>query len=99
VHQWFQTGHCDIQLQKEKLVILPLFWGARPVAWFAFAKSKFWENTVDISAVAIGSSFGRYVREDPGPDHGRGGERARRFPLDMLKARLLETHTLMPTRR
>jgi hypothetical protein len=34
---WFQLGYCDSQQQKEKLVILPPSWSARPAAWLAFA--------------------------------------------------------------
>ncbi len=36
----------DAQQQKEKIVILPPFWVARPVAWLAFAESKFREKAI-----------------------------------------------------
>jgi hypothetical protein len=36
LQQWSWLGHGDV-LQKEKTVILPPFWAARPAAWFAFA--------------------------------------------------------------
>jgi heme/copper-type cytochrome/quinol oxidase subunit 2 len=34
--RWFQFVHGDAQQQKEKSVILLLFWAARPAAWFGF---------------------------------------------------------------
>jgi hypothetical protein len=40
LHQWSLLGHGNA-LQKEKTVTLSPFWAARPVAWFAFAESKF----------------------------------------------------------
>jgi hypothetical protein len=35
-----------VVLQKEKTVILPAFWKARPAAWFAFAESQFREKAI-----------------------------------------------------
>ena len=49
LQQWSLPRHGDSQQQKEKTVILPPFWAARPVAWFAFAESKFREKAIMVA--------------------------------------------------
>jgi hypothetical protein len=69
-------------------VILPLFWAAKAGGQIRhFAESKFHDNGGCFSAAVFRSSFAGYAGEDPGPDHGRS--------YDTLKARLLETRTLL----
>jgi hypothetical protein len=93
LQQWSRLGHGDA-LQKEKTVILPPFWVASPAAWFAFAESKFREKAIisqwrrfDLLLAAMPEKILDQVMDvvDNIPED---------FPYDILKSRLLETHTL-----
>jgi hypothetical protein len=44
--RWSLMVHGDALQQKEKTIILPPFWAARPVSLFAFAESKLNEKTI-----------------------------------------------------
>jgi hypothetical protein len=92
--RWPQLGHGDSNLQKEKTVILPPFWAAWPAAWFAYAKSKFRKKAVtsqqrrfDFLLVAIPEKILNNIMDevDSVPED---------LPYNVLKSRLLETHTL-----
>jgi hypothetical protein len=93
LHWWSWLGHGDA-LQKEKTVILPPFWVARPAAWFAFAESQFREKAIifqrrrfDLLLATLPEKIRDQVMEvvDNVPED---------FPYDTLKSRLLETRTL-----
>jgi hypothetical protein len=46
--RWFQYVHGDAQQQKEKSVILSLFWAARPAAWFGFWRRRWFLSSVGL---------------------------------------------------
>jgi hypothetical protein len=91
LHLWSWLGHGDA-LQKEKMVTLPPFWVARPVAWFA--ESKFREKAIipqrrrfDLLLAAMPEKIFDQVMDvvDNIPED---------FPYNTLKSHLLESHML-----
>jgi hypothetical protein len=92
--RWSLSGHGDSQQQKERSVILPPFWITRPAAWFVFAESKFREKAIisqrrrfDLLLAALPERVLDQVMDVV-------DNISEDFPYDILKSRLLETHTL-----
>ncbi len=95
--RWSLAGHSDAQQPKEKTVILLPFCAARPAAWFAFAESKFREKAIisqwrrfDLLLAAMPGKILDQVMDMVG----NITKMPEDFPYDMLKACLMETHTL-----
>jgi hypothetical protein len=82
--RWFQFVHGDAQQQKEKSVILPLFWASRPAAWFGFARRRWFlrQRRFDLLLAAMPEKILVMNIVENMPED---------YPHD---TRLLETHTL-----
>jgi hypothetical protein len=92
--RWSPSSHGDSPQQGEKSVILPPFWTTRPAAWFIFVESKFREKNIisqrrrfDFLLAALPERVLDQVMDVV-------DNISEDFPYDVLKSRLLETHTL-----
>jgi hypothetical protein len=92
--RWLQPGHGNSKLQKEKMVVLPTFWAARPAAWFAYSESKFCKKAVTSQQQRFYFLLAAIPEKILDNIMDVADSVTEDFPYNVLKSWLLETQTM-----